>query len=127
MRKIIKNNENILILRFNEDGRPTKGLHFVLEFISKTSGSVQRIFSQDLSTHPEIYNLFKITDLSTPDALNSQVNLDPGEYMLRVYEVTEYTTNPGHNPVIFRELVKVYAADVQETAFVDSHYEYVFK
>jgi hypothetical protein len=63
---------------------------YLFEFKNKeTNVKEYCLVGAELSNNIARYNKFIITDSATPDLLNSEVNLSPGDYIYTVYQLSE--------------------------------------
>lgn len=65
--------------------------YYLFEFIKDDNKSKKYCIGTDVSTNKVKHNLCVITESSSPNALNGEVNLDEGFYIVNIYEQASST------------------------------------
>lgn len=102
-------------------------VYYYLEAISKENDTSKAVYlGVDSSTATERYNRFSITEASTDDLDNGQINLDSGEYNYKAWECSaqDFTTKVS---VVESGLLVVEGTEATVSTFTNSVTEYTFK
>jgi hypothetical protein len=129
MQQIARGANSILVMTLNEKqtlANPT----FLFRFINEAANTEKCFISTDLSSYPERYNRFLITEVSSGENLTSGVvTLTEGIHEYRVYEQTS-TTNllwqmaDNQTPL---EIGLAKVTGTPSTAFTHNHSTTTFK
>lgn len=90
MMLLAKGQNNVVALTLTEKCTLANPV-FLFEFKSKTTNTLAYCIAPDTSAYTRRYNLFTITETTTPDNLNAEIELLEGEYSYKVYEQTSST------------------------------------
>ena len=84
-------------------------VYYLFEFISRTRFTKSYCIPTELSVELLRYNKFNIEDKLSPNPLNGEVNLRPGQYDYNVYEQSSSTNlNPSGLSVVEDGMCRVY-------------------
>ena len=93
MIKLEKDTANTVTLTLTENTTIT-GAVYLFRFVSELT-SVEKVFTcTDSSPYPERYNLFTITETSTEDLYNGEVELEKGFHTYEIYEADVESPQP---------------------------------
>lgn len=96
-------------------------VYYLFEFIKK--GTLVSVFcvAEDVSTSTNRSNEFIIKDTASPNPLLGEINLEPGEYIYKIYEQSSPTNlNPSGLNIVECERLTVKPYEVVPTEYTNN-------
>lgn len=126
MLKIQKDQANNITVTLSEN-TTIAPVYYYLETISKANNVSKAVYlGADSSTNTERYNRFTITEASTDDLDNGQINLASGRYDYKAWECSaqDFTTKVS---VVESGLIVVDGTEATVSTFTNEPTEYTYE
>ena len=124
MINIVRNSANVVALTLKERGTAT---YYLFKFQSDNTEAVEYCIATDSSAFPNRYNRFTITEQTSPDNLNAQVEMTTeGQWRYYVYaNVSSSNLDPTGLLELESGIVKVTGTTTPVTSYSGGNSNYV--
>lgn len=124
MINIVRNSANVVALTLKERGTAT---YYLFKFQSDNTEAVEYCIATDSSAFPNRYNRFTITEQTSPDNLNAQVEMTTeGQWRYYVYaNVSSSNLDPTGLVELESGIVKVTGTTTPVTSYSGGNSNYV--